>query len=741
MERPSSDVNRMLPHDIQEHLKELACLYAISDLTAGSNTHFDEILQKIADRIPLGFQVPESICACVTVFDKAIKTANFQTCRWKLEADLAVNKQNAGKVEVGYLAGLLDEASPFLDEEKRLLQAIASRVEMAIHCKILKESLEKSENRYRNLVENALAGIFQTNLRGDLLYANTMYLRMFGYDSLEEAKSEGPVSRYRNPEERKAVIEILTRTGKLAKFEAEFMTRTGRSIFVLFSAILESDVITGMMMDISERKLAGEAMMKSEIRLSEAQRLAHLGTWEWDIVTSELHWSDEVYRIFGFAPQEFLPTYEMFLTYVHPDDRQAVHEAVEQSLAAPGKDYAVEHRILRTDGRECVVQVRSEITFDKDRRPVRMMGTIQDITARKKIEKELQNALDTIKLLKDQLEAENIYLRDEIKLRDGYEDIFGASEAIHATIHRCCQVARTNTTVLFTGETGTGKNVFAYYLHRKGGRKDKPFVNVNCAGLPANLIESELFGREKGAFTGSTARQIGRFELAKGGTIFLDEIGELPLELQAKLLKVIETGEFERLGSPYPVKVDVRIIASTNRNLEEEIKIGRFRQDLYFRINVFPISIPPLRERKGDVPFFVKAYLEKFRKNYNKGTITIPSETMEILENYRWPGNVRELINVIERAVIVSEGPELQLSEMEIRSMKPLPPVNTADEWDTLPGKELLEVEKEYILKTLHAAGWRISGPRGAAQVLGINPSTLRARIKKLGINRPGYQN
>ncbi len=184
----------------------------------------------------------------------------------------------------------------------------------------------------------------------------------------------------------------------------------------------------------------------------------------------------------------------------------------------------------------------------------------------------------------------------------------------------------------------------------------------------------------------------------------------------------------------------MRIIASTNRNLEEEIKNGRFRQDLYFRINVFPISIPPLRERKGDVPFFVKAYMEKFRKNYNKGIITIPPETMEILENYRWPGNVRELINVIERAVIVSEGPELQLSEMEIRSMRPLPPADTADGWDALSGKELLEVEKEYILKTLHTAGWRISGPRGAAQVLGINPSTLRARMKKLGIIRPGYQ-
>ena len=728
----------MLAHDIQERLKELACLYAISDITAGPGSHFDDILQKIADRIPLGFQVPESVCACVTVFDRAIKTANFHPCRWKLEADLAVNEQITGKLEVGYLGGLLDEKSPFLEEEKKLLQAIAFRVEMAIHCKILEESLEKSENRYRNLVENALVGIFQTNLRGDLLYANPMCLRMFGYDSLEEARSAGPVGRYRNPEDRKAIIESLARTGKFTNFEAEFMTKNGASLFVLFSAILESDVITGMMMDITERKLAGEAMIRSEKRLSEAQRLAHLGSWDWDKDTSELRWSDELYRIFGLLPQEIRPTHEAFMSFVHPDDRQAVQEAVNQFLAYPGKAYSMEHRVVRFDGHECVVQGCGVITFDEERRPVQIMGTVQDITARKQTEKKLHDALDTIEVLKERLEAENIYLREEIKLKDEHEVIFGPSAAIQATVRRCGQVARTDTTVLFTGETGTGKNAFASYLHRKSSRRDKPFVNVNCAGLPANLIESELFGREKGAFTGSTARQIGRFELARGGTIFLDEIGELPLELQAKLLKVIDTGEFERLGSPHSVKVDVRIIASTNRNLEEEIKNGRFRQDLFFRINVFPISIPPLRERKGDVPFFVKAYLEKFRKNYNKGIITIPPETMEILENYSWPGNVRELINVIERAVIVSEGPELQLSEMEIRSMRPLPPADTVDGWDALSGKELLEVEKEYILKTLRSTGWRISGPRGAAQGLGINPSTLRARIKKLGIIRPG---
>ena len=291
-----------------------------------------------------------------------------------------------------------------------------------------------------------------------------------------------------------------------------------------------------------------------------------------------------------------------------------------------------------------------------------LLFTLSDVTQIKELEA-LEKAFDEIKKLKEQLEAENIYLREEVELKDGPRDIVGVSNPLKYVLHRIQQVARSKTTVLLTGETGTGKGLFARSLHEASDRRDKPFVNVNCAGLPPNLIESELFGREKGAFTGSTARQIGRFELANGGTIFLDEIGEFPLELQAKLLKVIEDGEFERLGSPHTVKVDVRIIASTNRNLEEEIKKGRFRKDLFYRLNVFPVTIPPLRERREDIPLLAKFYAERFSKSHGKDIRKIPTNTMKVLENYSWPGNVRELINVIERAVIVSAGPELRLAE------------------------------------------------------------------------------
>jgi len=304
-------------------------------------------------------------------------------------------------------------------------------------------------------------------------------------------------------------------------------------------------------------------------------------------------------------------------------------------------------------------------------------------------------------------------------------------------MYRIKQVAPSSTTVLLTGETGTGKGVFAHTLHEASNRKDKPFVHVNCAGLPPNLIESELFGREKGAFTGSTARQIGRFELANGGTVFLDEIGELPLELQAKLLRVIEAGEFERLGSPHPVKVDVRIIASTNRYLEEEVNKGLFRKDLFYRLNVFPITIPPLRQRREDISLLVKFYADRFSKTHSKSIKKVPKETMKVLVDYDWPGNVRELMNVIERAVIVSEGSELQLTE-KIEAIPLAHQEETAKVEGKTGTKGLSEVEEKHILRTLQETGWKIEGPKGAAQLLGMNPSTLRARMRKLGIKRPG---
>lgn len=482
---------------------------------------------------------------------------------------------------------------------------------------------------------------------------------------------------------------------------------------------------------------AQEALRRHERRLTEAQRIARLGSWEWDVGTGDLQWSDEVYRLFGRRPREFAATYEAFLAAVHPDDRQGVKEAVKKSLADPDVTYSIEHRVVCPDGAERVVHERGEVIFDQEHRPVRMIGTVQDITDRIRGEEALQKAFDEINQLKELLEAENIYLRKEITLKEGFTRIIGASAPIKRVMNRIRQVAPTRTTVLLTGETGTGKGLFACALHEASDRRDKPFVNVNCAGLPPNLIESELFGREKGAFTGSTARQIGRFELANGGTIFLDEIGELPLELQAKLLKVIEDGEFERLGSPRTVKVDVRIITSTNRHLEEETRKSRFRKDLFYRLNVFPVNIPPLRQRREDIPALAQYYADRFCKRHGKAIRKIPENTMKILANYDWPGNVRELMNVIERAVILSDGPDLRIAEqIEVQPVGP-DRENVTQDMEARETKDLVDIEREHILKTLHKAGWRIEGDKGAARLLGLNPSTMRARMRKLGIKRP----
>jgi transcriptional regulator with GAF, ATPase, and Fis domain len=330
----------------------------------------------------------------------------------------------------------------------------------------------------------------------------------------------------------------------------------------------------------------------------------------------------------------------------------------------------------------------------------------------------------------------NIFLREELSFGEAFTNIVGTSEPIRKIILKIRQVAPMNTTVLLTGETGAGKGVFARVLHDSSKRSGKPFVHVNCAGLPANLIESELFGREKGAFTGATEKQIGRFELANGGTIFLDEIGELPIDLQAKLLKVIESGEFERLGNPHTVKVDARIIASTNRRLKDQIKKGLFRRDLFYRLNVFPINIPPLRERREDIPLFVKYFVDKFNKRCSKQVTEVPSETMDALQAYEWPGNVRELMNVIERSVIISNSPVLQIADhadISIPGRGEVLPLHYAAA--TMNG--LAEMERDHIMEILRNTGWKIEGSCGSAHALGLKPSTLRARMKKLHIKRP----
>lgn len=358
---------------------------------------------------------------------------------------------------------------------------------------------------------------------------------------------------------------------------------------------------------------------------------------------------------------------------------------------------------------------------------------LQEIATQVALAVENALAYEEIARLKARLEQENLYLQEEIKTERGFEEIVGQSPAIRRVLRAVEQVAPTDATVLLLGETGTGKEVVARAVHNLSVRRDRALVKVSCAALPAGLIESELFGHEKGAFTGALSRKPGRFELADRGTLFLDEIGDLPPELQAKLLRVLQEGQFERVGGSQTLEVDVRVIAATNRDLEKAMQEGGFRPDLYYRLSVFPIPIPPLRERREDVPLLIRYFADKHGRKLGKRIETIPQASMDTLTAYPWPGNVRELENVIERAVILSPGPRLDLGDW-----RPTPGVAL----DARSPLTLEALERDHILAVLELTGWRVSGEKGAAKLLGLRPTTLEARMKKLGIRRrPGTPN
>jgi len=463
--------------------------------------------------------------------------------------------------------------------------------------------------------------------------------------------------------------------------------------------------------------------------LSEAQRIAHLGSWDWNIVTNELSWSDEVYRIFGMKPQEFGATYDAFLASVHVDDRESVKEAVNRALTDSGVRYSIEHRVVRPDGSHRVVYERGDVTFDPTGRPVRMIGTVHDITEQKVAELELRDALAEVERLRDRLLAENVYLQEEIRGSHGFDEIVGRSEPLRGTLTRIEHVANTDASVLLLGETGTGKELFARAIHNRSPRNDHPLVKVNCAALPSSLIESELFGHVKGAFTGALSDKVGRFELADRGTLFLDEIGELDPELQTKLLRVLQEGEFEKIGSTETRRVDVRVIAATNRDLHLSMEAGAFRSDLYYRLAVFPIEIPPLRQRREDIPLLVWHFVTKKRGRLGKAIDTVPTNVLDTLKQYHWPGNVRELENVIERSMILSPSATLLLRESFAEPSR--------SRQGNVPSSSLEEMDRTHIVGVLEDCSWKVKGPNNAADRLGLKPSTLRYRMRKLGIERP----
>lgn len=431
-------------------------------------------------------------------------------------------------------------------------------------------------------------------------------------------------------------------------------------------------------------------------------------------------------KMLGYTSDEWLSKPGYGRSIVIEEDRQQVETALARVLET-GEEGMIQARFRTKDGN--VIWVESHLTAicDEEGKSVGLRGVTMNISDRKQAETDLQQAMEEVSQLKNKLEEENIYLQEEIKLAHNFDEIVGRSDATKYVLFKIEQVAPTDSTVLITGETGTGKELVARAIHSASPRKERPLVRINCAALSPTLIESELFGHEKGSFTGATSRKVGRFELANGGTIFLDEIGELPLELQAKLLRVLQESEFERLGSSKTIHVDARVIAATNRNLKNAVEQGTFREDLWYRLNVFPITVPPLRERKEDIPGLIEHFVRRFSVKVGKQINSISPASMRLMNDHEWPGNVRELANVVERAVINSTGTVLRIVDHF---------TTTNGEEPTQSSKTLEEIEKEYITRILNSTGWRIDGPKGAAKILGLNPSTLRSRITKLGIQR-----
>ena len=615
----------------------------------------------------------------------------------------------------------------------------------------------------------------------------------------------------------------------------------------------------GAVTDVSKQRHA-EAMIQERERelqentakLEEAQRVAHVGYWEWDLRTDLVTWSDETYRIYGLHPQECPIELATIRESIHPEDREFVFRKAAEAVQGEVRVDA-EHRIVRPNGEVRVVHSQGDLKRDAAGRPWQMFGTVQDITDRKLAEDKIREqeaglrqmldlapqhigvygpnrerlylnrislnyfgisleewrqsprspwpgpgdyvhpddsgrwggvfghvvsrgSADEVELrlrrrdgtyrwflarfnplrdehgqimrwyvaatdiedrkqAEDRLRSENVALREEIDKASMFEEIVGTSPALKRVLSRTSKVAPSDSTVLITGETGTGKELVARAIHRISDRASRAFVSVNCAAIPRDLIASELFGHEKGAFTGATQQRLGRFELANGGTLFLDEVGELPAETQIALLRVLQEHEFERVGGTRRIRADVRVIAATNRDLQAAIISGSFRSDLFYRLNVFPVEIPSLRERREDIPMLVEYFIDRYARKASKQIKRIDKKTLELLQSYAWPGNIRELQNVIERSMILCETETFSIDENWLP-----PPLTLESKQQVGLRRRFLLQEKDMIETALKDTGGRVSGPTGAAVKLGLARSTLESKIRSLKISKNRFK-
>jgi PAS domain S-box-containing protein len=603
--------------------------------------------------------------------------------------------------------------------------------------KLAIDELRQSEERFSKAFRaNPQPMSLTTMANGRYVDVNESFLTVSGYTREEViGRTSLELRIWETPESRADFVGKLKTYGSLVNIETKFRTKSG-DLRVLLSSAEKLDIdgeqcLLVASSDITERMAAQQALQESEARFRNMADTAPVLIWISGAAKWCTYFNQQWLDFTGRTMEQELGN--GWADGVHPDDYEQCLETYVNAFDRR-EPFRMEYRLRAADGSFRWMIDSGTPRFSATREFLGYIGSCVDISDRKQSEEalvtahhELVIAHEEVNRLKNQLEAENIYLQQELQLDQTFGEMVGQSDGLKYVQFKISQVALTDSTVLITGETGTGKELVARAIHGASLRKDRPLIKVNCAALPSSLIESELFGYEKGAFTGATSRRLGRFELANGGTIFLDEIGDLPLESQVKLLRTIQEGEIERVGGTRTITIDVRIIAATNRNLKQEIEKGSFREDLWYRLNVFPITVPPLRHRKDDIPPLTDYFIRKSARKLGKKIDSVSASAMRTLKEHSWPGNIRELENVIERAVIYCQGSVLHLSER----------FDTSAATAASKTKSLEEIERDYIIHILESTRGRIEGPNGAAKLLGLNPSTLRTRMTKLGIQKP----
>src|SRR5882672_1285894 len=596
------------------------------------------------------------------------------------------------------------------------------------------------EDRYQWLFRKCPALIVSLNEDGYFLDASDAWLRRFGY-TREEITTVRPQD-LASAEAAKRIVEVylpvLRRAGRLDSVPVDLATKQRERIDCLASAIVERGASGDYLRTVAVYTEVGE-QGRIEQRYRELYRATPAMLHTVDAAGRILHVSDRWLKKLGYRREEVLG--RLITDFMGPEFQETLAGSRLKDVIAQGELENEPRSYVAKSGELVEVQLSATAARDATGAVVALLVAAKDVTERNRAERQLRAAFEENARLREELERERDYLREEVQVSMNFGRIIGESPALQKMLARLEAVAQTSASVLIQGESGVGKELVAHVIHARSPRSQGPLVKVNCASIPHELFESEFFGHVKGAFTGAHRDRVGRFQLADGGTIFLDEVGEIPLDLQSKLLRVLQESEYERVGDDKTRKVDVRVIAATNQDLEKAVDAGEFREDLYYRLGVFPVHVPPLRERGDDVVQLASHFLERTCQQFGHRPLTLSKQQAALLKRYDWPGNIRELKNVIERAVILSRGKVLRL---DLAMSDILNPVVEREDDPATPGggpllteAEIQELERKNMLLALQLADWRVSGPNGAAKMLGVKPTTLADRMRKLRISKP----